>query len=125
MPQLKVILVGEDPASHVYVGHKIKLARKCGISAETIKLNQTISQEALEAQVIALSKDESVNGILIQLPLPDHINTQKILNLVPQLKDVDGLTQANNHALEYNNPHALTPCTPLGIMRLFEYMNFV
>ena len=121
-PCLKVILVGDDPASQVYVRNKARKSAEVGIDAETVRLpERSTAQEVLEA-VHAFNRDESVDGILVQLPLPDHISsdeTQMVLNAIDPLKDVDGLHPINLGRL-VSGQEGLVPCTPTGCMRLIK-----
>ncbi len=116
---LATVLVGEDPASQLYVGMKHREANAAGIDSKHIELSAKISQEELEEAVSALANDDSVHGILVQLPLPKHLNKDRILAKVPPEKDVDGLTAFNMGRLLQGNKQ-LVPCTPLGVMRLIE-----
>lgn len=121
-PKLLVILVGEDPASKIYVASKEKACKACGISAETVTLDANISQKEIIDVIEKANKDKSINAILVQLPLPDHINTQDVINAIDPLKDVDGLTSANQGKL-FLGQEGLVPCTPKGVMHLFEKYN--
>ena len=121
-PKLLVILVGEDPASKIYVASKEKACKACGISAETVTLDANISQKEIIDVIEKANKDKSINAILVQLPLPDHINTQDVINAIDQLKDVDGLTSVNQGKL-FLGQEGLVPCTPKGVMHLFEKYN--
>ena len=121
-PKLLVILVGEDPASKIYVASKEKACKACGISAETVTLDANISQKEIIDVIEKANKDKSINAILVQLPLPDHINTQDVINAIDPLKDVDGLTSVNQGKL-FLGQEGLVPCTPKGVMHLFEKYN--
>lgn len=118
-PQLTAVLVGEDPASHTYVKNKMKAAAEVGITSETKHLPKTISEKELLQIIDNLNKDDSVDGILVQLPLPDHINERKICNFVSCDKDVDGFNEKNigRLCLDMNT---IIPCTPLGIQELIK-----
>jgi methylenetetrahydrofolate dehydrogenase (NADP+)/methenyltetrahydrofolate cyclohydrolase len=118
-PGLVVVLVGDDPASAVYVRGKDRAANAAGISARTIRLPSDTSEEALIMQIARLNVDPAVDGILVQLPLPAHIDTQTIIEAVDPEKDVDGFHPLNVGRLA--SGHAgLVPCTPLGVMKLLE-----
>ena len=119
VPGLTVILVGEDKASQVYVRNKERQATKVGIKSEIIRLPETISEAALIEQVEQLNKDASVHGILVQLPLPKHINEQTVLRKIDYSKDVDGFHPMNMGNFLLGNASAL-PCTPYGIMELLK-----
>ena len=116
-PALVVVLVGDDPASHVYVRSKDRAATQAGIAARTIRLPATTSQPDLLTVVRQLNDDPAVDGILVQLPLPPHIATAAILDSIDPARDVDGLTPTNAGLLAAGR-RGLVPCTPLGVMKL-------
>ena len=118
-PGLTVVLVGEDPASAVYVKSKDRAATAAGIAARTIRLPATTSQADLLAVIAGLNADDSVDGILVQLPLPAHINSRPVLEAIDPAKDVDGFHPVNVGHLHEGRP-TLVPCTPLGVMKLLE-----
>jgi len=118
-PQLVVVLVGEDPASQVYVRNKDKAAQEAGFLVRTLRLPAGVAQAALESEVQALNADAAVHGILVQLPLPKGLDAQRVLRLLDPRKDVDGLHPANVAALALGSP-GLFPCTPLGCIELLE-----
>ena len=118
-PELRVILVGNNPASQIYVKNKEKYASEVGIKSETIHLPEDITEEKLLKQIKKLNKDKHINGILVQLPLPSHINEFSVINAIAPEKDVDGFTIYNKGLLSIGKP-ALTPCTPLGIIELLK-----
>ena len=118
-PGLRVILVGEDPGSAVYVRSKEKAAREAGFEAETVRLPPTISESELLARVEEANGDPSVDGLLVQMPLPGSIDGRKILDAVDPAKDVDGFHPVNVGLLQQGRPH-LVPCTPAGIMELLR-----
>lgn len=122
VPGLTVILVGEDKASQVYVRNKEQKANKLGFNSNVIRLPDTISEEVLLAEVEKLNADETVHGILVQLPLPKHINEQTVLRAIAYQKDVDGFHPMNMGNFLLGNPATL-PCTPLGIIRLLKEYN--
>ena len=119
---LATVLVGENPASKLYVGMKHREAHAAGIHSKHITLQQDIDQQSLEAEIEKLASDDSVNGIMVQLPLPKHIDKDRILAKIPAEKDVDGLTEVNMGRL-VQGQNQLVPCTPLGVMRLIEAYN--
>lgn len=119
-PSLRVILVGESPASIAYVNSKKKACERVGIDGEIIRLPMDISEEALIEQIESLNHNESVDGILIQLPLPKHINETFVLNKVSPNKDVDGLHTINAGKLFTKQPGSV-PATPLGVMMLLKH----
>jgi methylenetetrahydrofolate dehydrogenase (NADP+)/methenyltetrahydrofolate cyclohydrolase len=118
-PGLIVVLVGEDPASAVYVRNKSKACEKAGIVSETIKLPEDTSEEDLLNLIEQLNKDPQYHGTLVQLPLPDHINETKVIELINPLKDVDCFHPVNVGKLVSGQPYVL-PCTPAGILRLLQ-----
>lgn len=116
-PGLAVVLVGNDPASAVYVRNKDQAANAVGIGARTISLPAETSEEELITRIARLNADPTVDGILVQLPLPAHIATQTVVEAVDPEKDVDGFHPLNVGRLASGNP-SLIPCTPLGVMKL-------
>ena len=120
-PTLVVISVGDNPASKVYVGQKEKCANYIGINYEH-KHYDSISDDELIKVIDKLNKDKSINGIIVQLPLPDGMNETKIVNTIVPEKDVDGLTYLNAGLL-LNNNTSLVSCTPKGIMELLKREN--
>lgn len=121
LPCLATILVGDDQASATYVKNKQTAASKVGILTRDIKLPENIDQVKLVSTINELNKDNSVHGILVQLPLPHHIESS-ITNVVNYEKDVDGLTSYNLGLLFEGTPK-LVPCTPLGILQLIDFYN--
>ena len=119
-PRLAVVLVGDDFASHVYVRRKRKACREVGIANIDVELPQDVSENDLNDQINKLNADTSIDGILIQLPLPNHLNAGKIIDIVQPNKDVDGLHPMNQGLLASGKPLHV-PCTPLGVMRLLEH----
>lgn len=119
-PKLAVILVGSDPASQIYVRNKQKKAIATGFESITLPYPEYISEENLLEQIYILNETPSINAILVQLPLPEHINTAKIIEAIDPVKDVDGFTPYNFGKLSLGyNPYAV-PCTPKGIIRLLD-----
>jgi len=116
---LATVLVGGDKPSHIYVASKHKKAQEAGMISVGVHLEEDASQEQVEAEVRKLAADPTVHGILVQLPLPKHLDAEPVLALLPPEKDVDGLTERSMGRLLRGLPgHA--PCTPLGVMRLLE-----
>ena len=116
-PALAVVLVGDDPASHVYVASKVKQTNETGMRSVEIRLPADTSELDLIGRVDALSRDPEIDGILVQLPLPKHINEANVLAAIDPLKDVDGLTEASAGKLVLGKP-GLRPCTPVGCVIL-------
>lgn len=119
-PCLVVVLCGDDPASKVYVGHKEKACLAVGITSKTYRLPAVTQEVELLGLIHQLNADSEVDGILVQLPLPSHINKVKIIQAVSPEKDVDGLTTMNQGLLAWGLP-GLRPCTPAGVMELLEF----
>ena len=119
VPHLAAVLVGTDGASLTYVGSKVRSCEYVGFESSLIQLEETISEEELLTQIDALNKDERIDGYIVQLPLPKHINEEKILLAIDPKKDVDGFHPANfgRMALDLE---AFIPATPYGIMQLLE-----
>ncbi len=123
-PKLITILVGEDPASKVYVNIKNKTCKQVGITSQIINLDENIIKENLKKEIEELNNDASVNGILLQLPLPQHLKeyTSELLECISPVKDVDGLHPCNRGNL-FDYDESLAACTPKGIIALLEYYN--
>lgn len=117
---LALIIIGEDPASLVYVRNKNKACFDLGIETENYYLEENISQKELLAIIDKCNKNPAITGILVQLPLPSHINTYDILNAIDPLKDVDGLGLINQGKLYNNRKNAVIPATPKGIFTLLK-----
>jgi methylenetetrahydrofolate dehydrogenase (NADP+) / methenyltetrahydrofolate cyclohydrolase len=116
-PGLAVVLVGDDPASAVYVRGKDRAARGAGIAADTVHLPAETTEATLLARIAALNAAPAVDGILVQIPLPPHIRLPAVVAAIDPAKDVDGLTPVNAGLLFAGRPF-LVPCTPLGVMKL-------
>lgn len=119
-PCLGVVLAGDDPASAVYVRMKTTDCRECGIETRDVRLSADVRQEKLEEVVDELNEDASVHGILVQLPLPEGVNEERILERIRPEKDVDGLHPVNVGRLAQGDPRAFRPCTPAGIQELLK-----
>lgn len=119
-PSLRVIRLGEDPASVSYVRLKDKRARALGYRSQVEVYPEDLPEEALLERIAALNADEEVDGILVQLPLPPHIRTQRVLEAIHPLKDVDGFHPLNVGRL-WSGGKGLFPCTPLGVVRLLKH----
>ncbi len=117
-PGLATILVGHDPASSVYVRMKREDSAEVGIESFHHEPGGDVSAEALAALIRELGDDERVHGILLQLPLPDHLDQNEFIGLIDPAKDVDGLTVANAGLLMHGRDEAMVPCTPAGVMEL-------
>lgn len=121
-PCLSTILVGDDPASSIYVRNKHRACTEVGIETKDNAINSSIDEKKLIELIKTLNEDESVHGILLQLPLPDHINQFNVINAIEPQKDIDGLTYYNAGLLLNKQP-SFIPCTPLGVMELLKYYN--
>ncbi|HEY5680047.1 MAG TPA: bifunctional methylenetetrahydrofolate dehydrogenase/methenyltetrahydrofolate cyclohydrolase FolD [Pseudomonadales bacterium] len=118
-PGLAVILVGNDPASEVYVRHKSRDCEEVGFHSVVQHLSENVTQQDLEERIVALNANPSIDGILVQLPLPAHIDSHRIIDRIDPLKDVDGFHPYNIGRLALRRP-VLRPGTPKGIMQLLE-----
>ena len=121
-PCLDVIIVGENPASLSYVRSKIKATEYCGFDGELISLPEATTEEELLRIIRERNENDAVDGILVQLPLPKHINEQRVIDTIAPEKDVDGFHPTNVAKL-WLNEDAIVPCTPMGIMALLEQTN--
>ncbi len=119
VPGLGVVLVGDDPASHLYVRNKEKSCKEVGIRSEEHLLPASVSEKDLLSLIQSLNRNKEIHGILVQLPLPAHISSEKILQAVSPQKDVDGFHPVNQGLL-LQGAQGLKPCTPMGIMRLID-----
>ncbi len=119
VPHLVVVRVGEDPASVVYVRNKARACDAVGIRNTTLVQDESISEEALLELIRGLNADDSVDGILVQLPLPKHIREAKVIETIAREKDVDGFHPYNVAGLWQKTPH-MSPCTPAGILKLLD-----
>ncbi|MDE6356345.1 MAG: bifunctional methylenetetrahydrofolate dehydrogenase/methenyltetrahydrofolate cyclohydrolase FolD [Clostridia bacterium] len=117
---LAVVMAGDNPASQVYVRNKIKACEEVGIKSFSYTLPKNSSQNDVEELVKALAEDDKINGILVQLPLPAHLDAEKVLKLIPTAKDVDGFSAENIGKLAMNE-ECLVACTPNGVMKMLEH----
>ena len=116
---LATVLVGDDPASHIYIDLKQKAAQQAGMEARDLKLPTDLSEDELLATIAELNEDDAVDGLLVQLPLPDHIDENRVIEAISPAKDVDGIHPINAGRLYLGRP-TLVPGTPLGIMRMLD-----
>ncbi len=119
VPGLAVVLVGNDPASQAYVKMKAKACKEVGFYSIVHEMPETISQDEIIATIEMMNKNPRIDGILVQLPLPSHIDTTRILEVIDPAKDVDGFHPYNVGRL-VTNLDSFVPCTPLGVMKMFE-----
>jgi len=122
-PGLAVILVGENPASQVYVRNKVKACLDAGLHSVLEKYEASMSEAALLARIAALNADPAIHGILVQLPLPAHIDAHKVIEAISPAKDVDGFHVASAGALMVGQP-GFWPCTPYGCMKMLESIGY-
>ncbi len=120
IPRLAVVLVGDDPASHLYVKNKQRHAKEIGIDTVCHRVDAMITQEELIAFIETLNDDKDIHGILVQLPVPKHIDAQRVIRAIRPDKDVDGLHPHNVGLLAWGNPTFIA-ATPQGVMRLLEF----
>jgi methylenetetrahydrofolate dehydrogenase (NADP+)/methenyltetrahydrofolate cyclohydrolase len=123
IPGLAVVLVGENPASQVYVRNKVKACQDSGLHSVLEQYPATLSEADLLARVDALNRDPAIHGILVQLPLPAHIDAQKVIEAISPEKDVDGFHVASAGALMVGQP-GFWPCTPYGCMKMLESIGY-
>ncbi|MFE8695501.1 bifunctional methylenetetrahydrofolate dehydrogenase/methenyltetrahydrofolate cyclohydrolase FolD [Cytobacillus sp. FJAT-53684] len=121
VPGLAVILVGNNPASITYVSNKERTCRELGMHSVLIRLPETVSEQALLDQVIELNGDPEIHGILVQMPLPNHINETKVIETISPEKDVDGFHPVNVGRM-MTGQDAFLPCTPYGVMEMLDYI---
>ena len=117
---LAVIMAGDNPASEIYVKNKIKACETAGIYSRTIKLDENVTEKDLIEEIEKLNKDDEIDGILVQLPLPAHIDELKIINAISPEKDVDGFHSVNLGKMIIGDKTGFLPCTPYGIMQLLD-----
>ncbi|MBI3001069.1 MAG: bifunctional methylenetetrahydrofolate dehydrogenase/methenyltetrahydrofolate cyclohydrolase FolD [Deltaproteobacteria bacterium] len=122
VPGLGVVLVGDDPASHLYVRNKEKACKEVGIRSQEHLLPAAVSEKELLSLIHSLNRDKEIHGILVQLPLPPHIQAPKILEAVSTHKDIDGFHPVNQGLLLLG-AEGFQPCTPMGIMRMLDSVN--
>lgn len=118
-PGLAVVLVGDDPASHVYVRNKRAACEECGFESLSLDLPHSATQTELLSLIERLNADDAIDGILVQVPLPDHIDERVVIEAISPAKDVDGFHPYNVGRLALRNP-LMRPCTPYGVIRLLE-----
>ncbi|MCJ7799806.1 MAG: bifunctional methylenetetrahydrofolate dehydrogenase/methenyltetrahydrofolate cyclohydrolase FolD [Polaromonas sp.] len=122
-PGLAVLLVGENPASQVYVRNKVKACEDSGVQSLLERHPATLTEAELLARIEALNQDPAIHGILVQLPLPEHIDAQKVIEAISPAKDVDGFHVASAGALMVGQP-GFWPCTPYGCMKMLESIDY-
>ena len=120
---LAVIIVGENPASQIYVRNKIRACEKVGFYSETIRLDENITEENLLSEIEKLNNNSNIDGILVQLPVPKHIDELKIINAISPQKDVDGFHTTNIGKMMIGDESGFLPCTPAGVIQMLEEYN--
>lgn len=120
-PCLAVVLIGDDPASCTYVGNKVKMCNSLGIRSLKYQYNADITQDSLLQLITSLNNDPLVDGILVQMPLPQHINTNIVINAIDPSKDVDGFHPYNTGLLASGDEGGFVPCTPKGCLKLLQH----
>ncbi|MBT4066368.1 MAG: bifunctional methylenetetrahydrofolate dehydrogenase/methenyltetrahydrofolate cyclohydrolase FolD [Euryarchaeota archaeon] len=120
-PHLAVVIVGNDPASHVYVRNKIKSCERLGIKSSHIELPAETSQDEVVKTILALNGDDSLHGILIQSPLPSHMDEESLTDLIDPKKDVDGFHPVNLGRIVQGRLDGMIPCTPAGVMEMLRW----
>lgn len=121
-PRLVIISVGDDPASKIYVKNKIKAAEECGVLISTFPMLADTEEEYIKEIINVFNEDSQIDGIMVQLPLPSHLNERTIIDTIDPTKDVDGLTTTNIGRLRSGQP-CIKPCTAAGIIDLLDYYN--
>jgi len=122
VPGLAAVLVGNNPASEIYVKNKTKKFESLGLKTDVLRLEETVSEDELLSLISKLNDDSEFHGILVQLPLPKHIDSEKVLNAIIPTKDVDGFHPENAGLLSIGKPR-FVPCTPKGIMFILKHFN--
>lgn len=118
-PCLAIVLVGENKASEKYVGNKLRAAEKTGMTARLVRLPQSVEQEELISRITELNEDSGVDGIIVQLPLPEHLNAEEVIAAIVPHKDADGLHPLNEARL-WHGQQGIRPCTPQGVIYLLD-----
>lgn len=122
-PHLAVIIVGNDPASHVYVKSKVKTCERLGIKSTHLELDASTDEETLRNHILAMNQQEDLHGILLQSPLPSHMDEEALTDLIHPSKDVDGFHPENLGRLVQGRLDGMLPCTPSGVMRMLSWAN--
>jgi methylenetetrahydrofolate dehydrogenase (NADP+)/methenyltetrahydrofolate cyclohydrolase len=120
-PHLAVVIVGDDPASHVYVGSKVRACERLGIKSTHIELPSTATEEEVRNAIHSLNNQSDLHGILVQSPLPSHMDEEALTDLILPAKDVDGFHPQNLGRLVQGRMNGMLPCTPSGVMRMLEW----
>lgn len=120
---LTVIMAGENPASQIYVRNKIRACERVGFHSETIRFDENVSEESLLLEIEKLNNNSNIDGILVQLPIPKHIDDLKVINAISAEKDVDGFHTTNIGKMMIGDETGFLPCTPAGVIQMFEEYN--
>lgn len=121
-PHLAAILVGDNPASNTYVNNKVKACNRVGFESTLLRFSESISEERILKEIKRINEDDEIDGLIVQLPLPDHISSEKVTEIIKPQKDVDGFTNLNYGRIVSDNP-GLLPATPFGVMELLKRYN--
>ena len=120
-PHLAVLIVGDDPASHVYVNNKIRSCERLGIRSTHVKLPETTDQSVVAEHILSMNEQNDLHGILIQSPLPNHMDEGALTELIDPRKDVDGFHPVNLGRLVQGRSDGMVPCTPSGVMEMLRW----
>jgi methylenetetrahydrofolate dehydrogenase (NADP+)/methenyltetrahydrofolate cyclohydrolase len=120
-PELAIIQVGDRPDSTAYINGKIAFGKQVGVITHHIHLPESATQDEILTEVKKCNENRSIKGIIVQLPLPEHIDRHQVINTIDSAKDIDGLTEVNVNLLNENNPKAVVPATARGVMELLKY----
>lgn len=121
-PHLAAILVGDNPASHTYVNNKVKACNRVGFESTLLRFSEKISEHRILKEIGRINDDDDIDGLIVQIPLPDHISSEKVTEIIKPIKDVDGFTNLNYGRIVSENP-GLLPATPFGVMELLRRYN--
>lgn len=120
-PRLIIMSIGDDKASELYMSNKIKVGREVGVSVEIIRFNKDITQEEVEEVIVKLNKDDSVDGIIVQLPIYNHLDKDKIISIIDSNKDADGFSYENLGIMFSGNHDGILPCTSKSVYEMLKY----
>ena len=121
-PKICIVSIGKDDASQIYIRNKIKTAGSVGIDVEHVQLEEHITQEEAELRIKEVNDNDDFCGVMLQLPIPKHLDEKILINLISQVKDIDGLTDLNMGMLVNNHPHAIVPATAMGVYKIISHV---
>ena len=121
-PKICIVSIGKDDASQIYIRNKIKTAGSVGIDVEHVQLEEHITQEEAELRVKEVNDNDDFCGVMLQLPIPKHLDEKILINLISQVKDIDGLTDLNMGMLVNNHPYAIVPATAMGVYQIISHV---